>query len=190
MAGWEGACVSHCFPPITLYTLSYLSLLIVRTFLSSDVLLLLSSCFSLAVLLFTQDLEAAADTCHQKKEWSSAKRCFEQAAELYMRGGRHQTGEKGFCQVAGLEREREKADWVVALRQDNGVLAPFFADVIDVNRSPTFPSPLTHTGADCLAKGARGIEEHDPQQAMAWVQRAIDVYAAEGKGLQALDIYR
>jgi hypothetical protein len=49
---------------------------------------------------------------------------------------------------------------------------------------------LLFAGADCLAKGARNLEENDPKKAMVMVEEALNVYTSEGKGMQALDIYR
>jgi hypothetical protein len=34
------------------------------------------------------------------------------------------------------------------------------------------------------------LEENDPKKAMVMVEEALNVYTSEGKGMQALDIYR
>jgi len=55
---------------------------------------------------------------------------------------------------------------------------------------PSCMLSLLFAGADCLAKGARNLEENDPKKAMVMVEEALNVYTSEGKGMQALDIYR
>jgi hypothetical protein len=48
----------------------------------------------------------------------------------------------------------------------------------------------TYSGAECLARGAKIIEEHDVEGALALLFDALDIYENESREANAQDIFR
>lgn len=54
----------------------------------------------------------------------------------------------------------------------------------------SLPTPLALPGADCLAKGAKALEDHDLEKALVMAEEALEIYKSEDKAQDALDVFR
>jgi len=131
-----------------------------------------------------------------KADWETAAQLYGRAAQCYRQAGSLEKAVEAFEAASAANvslgslwqaaKDMEAAADFSQQRKQWGLAHRCYGRAADL-----YMSGGRHTtGADCLAKGARAIEEHEPEKAMAMVEQALDVYGTEDKGLLALDLYR
>ncbi|GFH26279.1 gamma-soluble NSF attachment protein, partial [Haematococcus lacustris] len=136
-----------------------------------------------------------------KPDWEVAAPLFERAAVLFKMPGMQQVGRfedaSEAYERASTAQEKLQSPFHAAKHMEAAAetarLSKSWDKVFEYTKSAAelyINANRATVAADCLARGARQLEEHDVEHALTLLYDAVDIYESDTKEANAADVFR
>ncbi|KAJ9532770.1 hypothetical protein QJQ45_010880 [Haematococcus lacustris] len=131
-----------------------------------------------------------------KPDWEVAAPLFERAAVLFKQVGRFEDASEAY-ERASTAQEKLQSPFHAAKHMEAAAetarLSKSWDKVFEYTKSAAelyINANRATVAADCLARGARQLEEHDVEHALTLLYDAVDIYESDTKEANAADVFR